>query len=205
MAVLALILFMVWVLLAGVGRSWWQRRRTGDAGFRLTAGQAGSRQWWANRAAGLGGVAVGVAAPLADLAGLPTLELVDEPGLRWWWIAVAGVGIVATTVAQLAMGASWRIGVDPAERTALVTHGPFRLVRNPIFTAAMITFVGLALAVPNLVAILGLALTFVGVEFQVRQVEEPYLQATHGVAYREYAARTGRFLPGLGRLDQPGD
>jgi protein-S-isoprenylcysteine O-methyltransferase Ste14 len=32
-------------------------------------------------------------------------------------------------------GASWRIGVDPDERTTLVTSGPFAIARNPIFTA----------------------------------------------------------------------
>jgi protein-S-isoprenylcysteine O-methyltransferase Ste14 len=37
-------------------------------------------------------------------------------------------------------------------------------------------------------------------EIQVRGVEEPYLLRTHGEAYRRYAAATGRFLPGIGRL-----
>ncbi|WP_263493634.1 hypothetical protein [Streptomyces sp. PSKA30] len=31
-------------------------------------------------------------------------------------------------------------------------------------------------------------------------VEEPYLQAAHGAAYLAYAARAGRFVPGVGRL-----
>ena len=31
-------------------------------------------------------------------------------------------------------------------------------------------------------------------------VEEPYLLKVHGSAYAEYAARVGRFLPGVGRL-----
>ena len=39
-----------------------------------------------------------------------------------------------------------------------------------------------------------------GLELQVRAVEEPYLLRTHGDAYRAYAARVGRFLPGVGRF-----
>jgi protein-S-isoprenylcysteine O-methyltransferase Ste14 len=39
-----------------------------------------------------------------------------------------------------------------------------------------------------------------GLEIQVRLVEEPYLIRVHGDAYRTYAARTGRFVPGVGRL-----
>jgi protein-S-isoprenylcysteine O-methyltransferase Ste14 len=38
------------------------------------------------------------------------------------------------------------------------------------------------------------------VQVQVRLVEEPYLLRVHGDAYRAYAARTGRFVPGVGRL-----
>ena len=36
------------------------------------------------------------------------------------------------------------------------------------------------------------------IELQVRAVEEPYLEHTHGVTYRTYGSRVGRFLPGLG-------
>lgn len=39
-----------------------------------------------------------------------------------------------------------------------------------------------------------------GLALQVRLVEEPYLLRTHGEVYRDWAARTGRFLPGVGRL-----
>jgi protein-S-isoprenylcysteine O-methyltransferase Ste14 len=203
MSVLALGLFLVWVLVAGVARSWWQRRRTGDAGLRFAGGRVGSGQWWANWIGILGAVTVGMAAPVADLAGLRALDLLNDPAVHWTGVAVAVVGLVATVAAQLAMGASWRIGVDPAERTSLVTEGPFAVVRNPIFTAVLVTFLGLTLAVPNLVSIVGLVVLVVGVELQVRRVEEPHLLHIHGAAYADYAARTGRFLPGLGRLPQP--
>ena len=43
-------------------------------------------------------------------------------------------------------------------------------------------------------------LLVVGIQLQVRLVEEPYLSRVHGVRYQAYAARAGRFLPGLGRL-----
>jgi protein-S-isoprenylcysteine O-methyltransferase Ste14 len=110
------------------------------------------------------------------------------------------VGILLTFYAQVAMGRSWRIGVDPDERTELVTAGPFALVRNPIFSAMIPTALGLALIVPSVVALAGLAALIVALELQVRVVEEPHLIRTHGEAYREYAARTGRFVPGVGRL-----
>jgi protein-S-isoprenylcysteine O-methyltransferase Ste14 len=65
----------------------------------------------------------------------------------------------------------------------------------------MITFgLGIALLTPNLVAIAGFVLLIVTIELQVRSVEEPYLLAKHGDAYRDYLARCGRFVPGVGRV-----
>jgi protein-S-isoprenylcysteine O-methyltransferase Ste14 len=115
-------------------------------------------------------------------------------------IALAIAGIAATFYAQVAMGASWRIGVDPGERTALVTSGPFALVRNPIFAAMLPTALGLTLLVPSWIAIAGFVGLVVALELQVRVVEEPYLRQAHGEGYVAYAARVGRFLPGVGRL-----
>ena len=50
---------------------------------------------------------------------------------------LAVVGIAATVYAQVDMGDSWRIGVDPDETTTLVRTGVFGWVRNPIFTAML--------------------------------------------------------------------
>jgi protein-S-isoprenylcysteine O-methyltransferase Ste14 len=98
------------------------------------------------------------------------------------------------------MGDSWRVGVDERERTALVASGPFRLVRNPIYTSMLLGMGGVALLTPNLVAALAVTTLVVALELQVRRVEEPHLLRVHAAAYRAYAARTGRFLPGIGRL-----
>ncbi|MCM0673586.1 isoprenylcysteine carboxylmethyltransferase family protein [Micromonospora phytophila] len=111
-------------------------------------------------------------------------------------------GTAATLAAQLAMGTSWRIGVDPSERTELVTDGAFALARNPIFTAMAASTLGLTLMVPNAVALAALLVLVVALQLQVRAVEEPYLIATHGDDYRRYAARVGRFVPRIGRLRQ---
>lgn len=111
--------------------------------------------------------------------------------------AVCGVSL--TLAAQLRMGDEWRIGVDAAERTRLVTDGLFAVVRNPIFTAMGATGLGLTLMVPNVVAVTGLVALVVALELQVRVVEEPYLRTAHGPAYARYESVTGRFVPGLGK------
>jgi protein-S-isoprenylcysteine O-methyltransferase Ste14 len=114
---------------------------------------------------------------------------------------LAVIGIAATFATQTEMGPNWRIGVDDAERTDLVTSGPFRLVRNPIFTAMAVTGLGLALMVPNAIALTGFVLLLIALQLQVRVVEEPYLRRTHDDEYAWYEATAGRFLPGLGTVN----
>jgi protein-S-isoprenylcysteine O-methyltransferase Ste14 len=106
---------------------------------------------------------------------------------------------------QSAMGESLRIGVDPTERTALVTSGPFRLLRNPIYSATFAYVIATAMLVPNPAGIVAAVALMVGLELQVRWVEEPCLLAVHGSAYRAYAARVGRFLPRIGRIAGPAE
>ncbi|MEW5808166.1 MAG: isoprenylcysteine carboxylmethyltransferase family protein [Actinomycetota bacterium] len=200
MAIAVLALFAAMMLLMGALRAAIQRRHTGEIGTRRTLRPDGSLEWWALAGTDLGWLAVGVGAPVADLAGMSPLATLDHSVLRGVGVAVAVLGILFAFAAQMAMGASWRTGVDEAERTTLVTNGAFRVVRNPIFAAATGAFIGLALMVPNAVAVAGLVVSVIGLEAQVRFAEEPHLCRVHGVAYTEYASRVGRFLPGIGRL-----
>lgn len=194
----ALALYGIWLLSAFGVRTLIQRRRTGDSGFRGLSGTPGSASWWAGVlfVVALLGAA---AAPAATLAGLPVL-VNDVPAVHGPGAVIALLGVAGTLVAQRAMGASWRVGVDQTEHTTLVRGGPFAHVRNPIFTAMAVTGLGLTLMVPNALALASLTALVIAVELQVRVVEEPYLRAIHGLAYLDYAATAGRFLPGIGRL-----
>lgn len=195
---IALALFVTGFVLAFGVRSFVQWRRTGDTGLRLDAGPAGSLRWWA-KLLFVAAIGLGLAAPVVALAGLAPLPSLGRPAVAAAGFVLAAAGVTATLLAQLGMGDSWRIGVDTAERTALVTGGAFALVRNPIFTAITATSLGLALMVPNVVSLVAVAALVVSIQLQVRLVEEPYLVRTHGAAYLAYVARVGRFLPGLGR------
>ncbi|MDO3637972.1 methyltransferase family protein [Mycolicibacterium arseniciresistens] len=199
MSVAALVLFALFVLLV-VARALLQRHRTGDTGGRQSSIPFGSTQWWWHWVFQLGLLLTGVAAPIADLVGLAPLGVLNHPFPRWLGVVMATLGALAAFAGELAMGASWRIAVDESERTGLVTGGPFRLVRNPIYSAMLGAFVGLMLMVPNVIALGGLVIAVVGIEATVRLVEEPYLRRMHGPAYDDYASRVGRFLPGIGRV-----
>lgn len=198
MAITALIMFFSFLVLVAGARTWIQVRRTGDTGDRRKAARLNPTQRRIDGLAAIGALALGVASPVTALLGW-------DPVVRSPVIAVGGLvltilGTIATFTAQLAMGDSWRVGVDPDERTTLVTSGPFSWVRNPILSFVLITCIGLVLMVPTVVGLLGLAAVVVANQLLVRLVEEPYLRRAHGKEYTRYAAAVGRFVPGIGRL-----
>jgi protein-S-isoprenylcysteine O-methyltransferase Ste14 len=199
-AQVALALLAVFGLLGFAWRAWLQRRRTGSTGFRGISGRTGSVEW----VAGVGFVValvVTVAGPLLQLFGVITpLSLAQAAWIQLTGIALAVLGIALTVWSQLDMGDSWRVGVDADETTELVQTRVFGLVRNPIYTAMLVFDFGIALLTVNFVTIAGLVLAITALELQVRRVEEPYLLAKHGAAYRRYTASVGRFIPGVGLM-----
>jgi protein-S-isoprenylcysteine O-methyltransferase Ste14 len=197
----ALVTYAVYLGLVFGLRSLLQWRATGSTGFHGVSGRPGSLEWLAG-VLFVVALVLGVAAPVLVMAGVAgPVAALDYPAVNWAGAALALAGTALTLYAQGAMGESWRIGVEQSERTELVSDGPFRLVRNPFFSAMMPAAVGLAMMVPSPVAIAGLVVLTLALELQVRVVEEPYLIRSHGSAYLSYAARTGRFVPGVGRID----
>jgi protein-S-isoprenylcysteine O-methyltransferase Ste14 len=174
MRIVGLVLVIAWVVIVSVVPAV-VRARAGDAVPSLHQDAQGSPGWWA-RVLGFVGFVLAVAAPLAARAGLPPLEPLDRLAVQLVGIALVVVGIPAILGAQ------------------------FAIVRNPVLSCMFIVPVGLALINPNVVSLAMLIAVAASVQVQVRLVEEPYLLCVHGDAYRAYAARTGRFVPGVGRL-----
>jgi protein-S-isoprenylcysteine O-methyltransferase Ste14 len=189
--------------LVNVFRARWQRRRHGSSGVLLF--RTGS---WAQRlrdAGHVGSLAAFLAQALVHAAWPGVLAVtsfvalpVGEP-----WQAMGGTllfgGTLFMAAAQLGMGQSWRIGIDPSARPGLVTHGIYRYSRNPIYVGTFLCTSGFLVLVPTWISLTLLVLTITRVRWQVRQ-EEAYLIRTYGDAYRAYAREVGRFVPGLGRL-----
>jgi protein-S-isoprenylcysteine O-methyltransferase Ste14 len=174
-----------------------QKRRIGSLGVALRLDQPVERLL----ALFMGAFLVAAAAWVAVfvVAGPAPLGVVEPPrALAATGWALVALGLSATAWAQAHMGASWRIGVDERP-TALVTSGPFGVVRNPIYSALLAAVAGLAAVAPSAGTVGAWLVVAAAIAVQTRR-EERHLVALHGAAYLEYAARVGRFLPGLGRL-----
>jgi|CXWL01.1.fsa_nt_gi protein-S-isoprenylcysteine O-methyltransferase Ste14 len=104
---------------------------------------------------------------------------------------VASAAVIV--VAQLQMGAPWRIGVPRDGPGALVSRGLFAWSRNPIFVGLLGAFAAPFLWSPNIATAAALAAVWTLSLVQVR-IEEEALRETHGDAYEAYAYRVGRWF-----------
>src|SRR5581483_10561936 len=176
---------IVYVVLALGWRSVRHFRSHGDFGWRLSATTSMGRLAGLVMTVAQAALGLVVAARRGPVDGVATFVAV----------VVFGVGLAIVTRAQATMGASWRVGTDPAETTALVTDGAFRRVRNPIFSGMTLCLAGIALTTGAWAAAVAVAAFIVGMELQVRFVEEPYLRRVHPDTFIAYERRTGRFVP----------
>lgn len=115
------------------------------------------------------------------------------PLLGFAGLAMAAVGSVLALAAQRAMGASWRVGVKAGETGALVQGGLFRLSRNPTFLGQGLLLTGVALAIPSVPMVLGLALFLWSARTQVLS-EEAALMAANGDAYGRFMQSVPRWI-----------
>ena len=92
------------------------------------------------------------------------------------------------------MGKSWRMGINPEEKTELVFSGPFAYVRNPIYGLSQVLMLCAILVAPMPLMFLVGLIHVLFMQWEVRR-EEKYLLAQHGEAYQNYLANVGRFLP----------
>jgi protein-S-isoprenylcysteine O-methyltransferase Ste14 len=91
---------------------------------------------------------------------------------------------------------SWRFRAKLDAGHQLATEGAFRLMRHPIYMGLNLLGIGTAIWAPHPIVCAGAVLMIIGSDLRARS-EEKLLESAFGAAYRDYRARTRRFLPGL--------
>ena len=137
----------------------------------------------------LGGFAIAV-------LGIAVLALRGEILARHWPLMAIQGGAVALMVwARLTFGMrSFNAGAAPTAG-ALVTSGPYRFWRHPIYAAVIIFATAAAASHHSAVALVCALAVIGGMALRMRS-EEHFLSEKYP-AYRGYAARTARILPGI--------
>jgi len=117
------------------------------------------------------------------------------PGQR-----VAGTLVIAggavLMVWALVYFRSWRFRATLDKGHELATGGPFRILRHPIYMGLNLLALGTALWVPTAIVWAAFVLMAIGSDLRAR-AEETLLRQAFDSSYREYCARTRRFVPGI--------
>lgn len=111
------------------------------------------------------------------------------PLLAWGYLQYRWVGVYRTREG----GGGPGISVPPEQ---LVTQGPYRWTRNPMYTGHLIYFAGVALALGSWIAAVVLAAHLFWFDRRVKE-DEARLGALFGEPYREYCRRVKRWIPGV--------
>jgi protein-S-isoprenylcysteine O-methyltransferase Ste14 len=117
------------------------------------------------------------------------------PGwLRWlgFFLSIISLGFWIWT--QVALGKEWSPQLQLREEHHLVTDGPYKHIRHPLYTAMMGFGIGLALLTANMIFVALAVLIIIGLIARVPKEEQMMMQE-FGEEYITYAHRTGRFLP----------
>jgi protein-S-isoprenylcysteine O-methyltransferase Ste14 len=109
--------------------------------------------------------------------------------------AVLVVAALAFAIWARSIMVAARTNINPFKpTTAIVSTGPFRWTRNPLYLSMSVIYIGLALLLHAAAAILLLPVVLIIVTFGVIRREEAYLERKFGTPYREYRGRVRRWL-----------
>src|SRR5882724_1331512 len=93
------------------------------------------------------------------------------------------------------LGRYFTVDVSISAEHKLIDSGPYRYIRNPTYTGALLTFVGLGFCFGNWLTLLFLTLPIIGAFLWRIRIEESALTEALGEDYRAYMRRTKRLIP----------
>ena len=133
---------------------------------------------------------------------LAVAVLAVVPGPTLWQSLAIGLALVVVGSAVVVWSARFlgrSLTPNPVPNGAgLVAAGPYRWVRHPMYTGLVLICLGVAVGSVALWCYVAVAVLAVFFDVKAR-VEERHLVDTYP-GYAEFAARTGKFVPGVGRL-----
>jgi protein-S-isoprenylcysteine O-methyltransferase Ste14 len=130
------------------------------------------------------------------MLGFAAVEGAEGDGIGVGVIAgsvVAIIGAIVTVVAQIQMGAAWRIGVRQGDASHLIEHGLYRHSRNPIFVGLILVGLGIAVVSGLWWAWAALAALVLSCHLQVR-IEEAHMARMFGPDYAAFCRRVPRWV-----------
>jgi len=108
--------------------------------------------------------------------------------------ALTMLGLLGAVWARMYLGRNWSGYVTYKENQTLVTSGPYRYVRHPIYTSMILMFIGTILSYGSL--LVSVFFTVLSIDFILRtKKEEAIMIKLFGEKYTDYMKRTKRLIP----------
>lgn len=116
--------------------------------------------------------------------------------MRWLGVAMGVAGDFLAYWVFTSLGNNVTPTVVTRKNATLVTHGPYRWVRHPLYLMGLLAYLGFALLAENWFLAILTVLAFSLLNLRLPK-EEARLIERFGDEYRSYMQRTGKFLPRL--------
>ena len=117
---------------------------------------------------------------------------------RWLGVGLGGCCIALVYWVMASLGSNVSETVLTKSEHTLVTHGPYRWIRHPLYTTGLLLLTAFTLITASwLIAALTVA-AGIGIRYVVIPKEESALIEKFGDTYRQYVEHTGRLMPRLG-------
>ncbi len=140
----------------------------------------------------LAGVVLGLGADY--IFALPALPRTDDAGGLWLGLAFCGSGLFLILWAARCFNRAGTAIVPHRPSKVLVTEGPYRRSRNPIYLGMALIYLGVVCAIASLGVLVLFPLVLLVMEFGVIRREERYLAEVFGEAYESYRQEVRRWI-----------
>lgn len=123
------------------------------------------------------------------------------PGSHWrLWCGIGALltllGVLFTIWARIYIGRNWSSVAAVKANHELITSGPYRWVRHPIYSGLVLGFLGTAIAIGQWRGALAVALSLIAIVQRI-VIEERLMREQFGAVYDAYAQRVRALVPGI--------
>ncbi len=136
---------------------------------------------------------------------LPGLDPTHMPVQAGWFLSLVEVlglllyvsGFALMAWALLTLGRYYQLGgTGPRPEDQMVVDGPYRLIRHPMYAAALSISLGLALLIQSL-AFFAVFVIYVALMCGLIPLEERELEKAYGANYLDYERKTRMLIPAV--------
>lgn len=114
--------------------------------------------------------------------------------LQYFGVALTAAGVAFAIWARLVLGRNWSAIVTVKEGHALIEKGPYAVVRHPIYSGALLAYIGTAIVFDQVRVLIALVFVLTLLVSKIA-IEERFMTQEFGARYTEYKRRVKALIP----------